>query len=62
MTGEGACPYNSLYWHFIDRHKDLLSSNPRMGLILGGWRKRSDDDREVVLNWAERTLEQIEAL
>jgi hypothetical protein len=33
-----------------------------MGLILGGWRKRSDDDREVVLNWADRTLEQIEAL
>ena len=62
VTGEGACPYNSLYWHFIDRHKDLLSSNPRMGLILGGWRKRSDDDREVVLNWAERILEQIEAL
>jgi deoxyribodipyrimidine photolyase-related protein len=62
VTGEGACPYNSLYWHFIDRHKDLLSNNPRMGLILGGWRKRSDDDREVVLNWADRTLEHIEAL
>jgi len=20
MIGSGACPYNSLYWHFIDRH------------------------------------------
>ena len=40
VTGEGACPYNGLYWHFIDRHNELLSQNPRMGLILGGWRKR----------------------
>ena len=40
-TGPDACPYNSLYWHFIDRHNGLLSQNPRMGLILGGWRKRS---------------------
>ena len=35
VTGEDACPYNSLYWHFIDRHNALLSQNPRMGLILG---------------------------
>ena len=34
VTGEGACPYNGLYWHFIDRHNELLSQNPRMGLIL----------------------------
>jgi len=62
VTGEGACPYNSLYWHFIDRHNELLSQNPRMGLILGGWRKRADDDRAVVLKWADQTLGQLEAL
>ena len=62
VTGENACPYNSLYWHFIDRHNALLSQNPRMGLILGGWRKRGDDDREAVLRWADQTLEQIETL
>jgi deoxyribodipyrimidine photolyase-related protein len=22
VTGDGACPYNSLYWHFIDRHRE----------------------------------------
>ena len=62
VTGEDACPYNSLYWHFINRHNELLSQNPRMGLILGGWRKRGDDDREAVLRWADRTLERIETL
>jgi len=62
VTGEHAYPYNSLYWNFIDRHKAVLSQNPRMGLILGGWRKRSDEDREAVLHWADLTLEQIAEL
>ena len=62
VIGEDACPYNSLYWHFINRHNALLAQNPRMGLILGGWRKRGDEDREAVLNWADHTLEQIETL
>ena len=62
VTGEGACPYNGLYWHFIDRHNELLSQNPRMGLIMGGWRKRADADRESVLQWADQTLGQLEAL
>ena len=62
VTGEDACPYNSLYWHFIDRHNALLSQNPRMGLILGGWRKRRDEDREAVIQWADHTLERIAEL
>ena len=62
VTGEGACPYNSLYWHFIHRHSELLRQNPRMGLILGGWRKRDDADRIAVLNWAEQLLADLNSL
>ena len=62
VTGEGACPYNSLYWHFIHRHSELLRQNPRMGLILGGWRKRDDADRVAVLNWAEHLLADLNSL
>ena len=55
-SGEGACPYNSLYWRFIDRHSDYLKRNARMGLIVGGWRKRSAADRQATVDWAEREL------
>jgi len=58
-TGEGACPYNALYWHFIDRHAEELARNSRMGLITGGWRKRKAADREAILAWAEQTLQTI---
>jgi deoxyribodipyrimidine photolyase-related protein len=43
-TGEDACPFTTLYWDFLDRHKDAFSTNHRMGQQLGGLRKRDDID------------------
>jgi deoxyribodipyrimidine photolyase-related protein len=31
-VGEGACPFNSLYWHFYDINRDKLEKNPRIGM------------------------------
>lgn len=55
-TGETACPFNSLYWHFVDRHQDYLKRNARMGLIVGGWQKRDAGDREAIVTWADQLL------
>ena len=55
-TGEGACPYNSLYWRFIDRHQEAFQSNPRMSLVLANWRKRDKDDQAAVLQWADEQV------
>ncbi len=32
-TGPQACPFNYLYWGFINRHKDKFEKNPRMAMI-----------------------------
>jgi deoxyribodipyrimidine photolyase-related protein len=32
--GPRACPYNSLYWDFLARHRDQLRANPRMALVI----------------------------
>ena len=58
-TGEDACPYNSLYWSFIDRNEQRLSTNPRMGLILGNWRKRDPLEKQAVVDWAESLLQRL---
>ncbi|WP_277540968.1 cryptochrome/photolyase family protein [Haloarcula laminariae] len=57
-TGEGACPFNALYWEFLDRNEDELRSNHRMGLMYShvdnkgeeewaGIRERADEIRTM---------------
>jgi deoxyribodipyrimidine photolyase-related protein len=58
-TGEGACPFNSLYWHFIDRHGAALSKNPRMGLALRNWERKEPAERAAIVEWGERELERL---
>lgn len=39
-TGEGACPFNALYWAFLIRNRDVLKGNPRLAMpyrTLEGW-------------------------
>ncbi len=40
------CPMTSLYWAFLDRHRDRLSGNPRLSLVLGSSRKRAAEKKQ----------------
>ncbi|MEL6451261.1 MAG: cryptochrome/photolyase family protein [Pseudomonadota bacterium] len=55
-TGEGACPFNLLYWHFLDRHRDRFSNNARMGNMYRTWDRMDADRRATVLAEAEAFL------
>ena len=47
-TGEGACPFNALYWDFLDRHEDLLRSNHRMGLVYSHLDRKDAEERTAI--------------
>ncbi len=57
-TGPGACPFNLLYWAFIDRHGDRFRNNPRMAQIVRSWDRMDDTKRETIraeaANWLAR--------
>jgi deoxyribodipyrimidine photolyase-related protein len=59
-TGEGACPFNSLYWHFHARNRELLEKNPRIGMVYRTWDKMSN--RQELLDQAEDYLAHLEEL
>lgn len=61
-VGEKACPFNSLYWHFHDRHRDKLFHNPRIGFVYKLWDKMAGADRAATLEQAEVYLKDIENL
>lgn len=55
--GEGACPFNFLYWHFLDRHADKLRRNPRLATAYRNWDRMSNDVRGKYLESAGNFLE-----
>ncbi|XOZ33169.1 cryptochrome/photolyase family protein [Halomonadaceae bacterium KBTZ08] len=61
-TGPDACPFNSLYWHFIDRHREHFKSNPRMGMIYRNWDQQGEERRTAVLAHADHLLSDLDSL
>lgn len=60
--GDGACPFNALYWHFMDRHRERFERNPRIGMIYRGWDRMDGERREAILDHAEALLERLDDL
>ena len=59
-TGEAACPFNLLYWHFLIRHRDRFAGNPRMGQMYRTWDRMDETRRDNVLKDAERVLARLD--
>jgi deoxyribodipyrimidine photolyase-related protein len=51
-TGEGACPFNALYWDFLRENEDLLRGTGRMGLMYSHVDRKSDEEWEAITDRA----------
>ncbi len=61
-TGDKACPFNSLYWNFYDKHESKLAKNPRIGMMYNVWRKMEPVAKTELLQQAEHYLSHINEL
>ncbi len=59
-TGPNACPFNPLYWHFMDANRDRLASNHRIGRIYATWDKMGEAKQGEYLESAENFLASLE--
>lgn len=61
-TEDSACPFNSLYWYFMNKHEERLSRNPRIGMVYKNWQKQDAKQRQATLDRAQWCLDNIESL
>ena len=57
--GEGACPFNPLYWDFLIRNEKTLNANARMGLVMKNVTRMDEGRRKAVRRDASRILERL---
>ena len=59
-TGEGACPFNALYWDFLDRNASVLEGNPRLAQPYATWSKMTAEKRGALKASAAAFLQRLE--
>jgi len=59
-TGDNACPFNYLYWNFLDKNRALLEKNQRMGMIYKIYDKMTKEKKTIIQNDSKKFLEAIE--
>jgi deoxyribodipyrimidine photolyase-related protein len=60
--GENACPFNSLYWHFLDEKKQHFANNQRMSMMLALLRKMKPEELAATKEKAISILESVDEL
>lgn len=59
---ENACPFNSLYWSFMQRHSERFVNNPRTAMAYRSWEKMDAGVRQSLLKRADDCLSNLDGL
>ena len=60
-NGADACPFNYLYWDFLDRNRDKLAGNHRMGMMYRTYDKMDEEKRLAVKADAARFFADLDS-
>ncbi len=58
-NGPTACPFNYLYWDFLNRNADKLRGNPRMGFMYKSLDRMSDEKHQAIQDDSRRFFDAI---
>jgi len=61
MTEERACPFNALYWDFLERNQQKLVGNPRLNYAYLNWRKMTDERKQAILSKAKKIFSLLDS-
>ncbi len=58
-NGVEACPFNYLYWNFLDDNRDKLENNPRIAMMYRTLDKMDDEKRTAIKDDSKRFFKEI---
>ncbi|MDZ7684431.1 MAG: cryptochrome/photolyase family protein [Gammaproteobacteria bacterium] len=61
-SGRGACPFNVFFWAFLDRHREFLGSNPRMGMMMRNLERIPTAELEAIRETAQHYRASLDEL
>jgi deoxyribodipyrimidine photolyase-related protein len=61
-TGDRACSFNTLYWHFFMRHRNKLKNNPRLGMVYPNLDRFTEAELDAIAQRAEGILLDLNSL
>lgn len=61
-TGPKACPFNALYWDFLDRNTEKLARNPRLSNMYATWRRMDPFKQDAIRKHAAQVLETLNTI
>ena len=59
---DDSCPFNALYWHFFDRHRQQFQGNPRLAMVYRQLDNMSEASLTDLRRKAEATLCHVSSL
>lgn len=59
-SGKDACPFNYLYWHFLNYHRDKFIYNPRMAMMYKIYDKMTIATQNAIEHDSKRFLDRLE--
>ena len=57
-SGEKSCPFNALYWNFLEEKKSHFKNNQRMSMMMSLLAKKSKEELEELQQRARKIIEQ----
>lgn len=61
-VGNAPCPFNSLYWQFLERHRSAFKNNRRMSMMYSLLDKMDSGEKMKILQQAEEYLGDLDNL
>jgi deoxyribodipyrimidine photolyase-related protein len=59
-TGEKACPFNYLYWNFVDEQREAFEVSGRNSFMINMYDKKFDEDKKAIKESTDQFLNRLD--